>query len=412
MSVSFSATPGGYYAVTQPFGVPAQRQRPAAPEPSDAQNGTSFTMPPGVPLHGNPKDLVADLCKIIERQSQEIAALRAERAEKAPFSPPLASKLHPEGSGQTTPSVLASPKPEDSAETVPLDEDSSETAHSSTDDEPDDGKVPSFSCGLEVNCIAHRRRPSAPSPAARPWPLVCALPTSADPSPPAHKPSGAAAQALTAAAVDSMSGDEGGDAMGAIRKKPRLGPEMDETGNRQCAACGTTQTPKWRCGMTLCNACGLRNAKRRCSSSGPARPKAAPPPQHQHQPQQHSQPAPSYTHSHPQVAMPVQAIPHPQLAAMPQPAQQLHQPALPQPYANHPGMPSAHFYYTHAYPGLASRGYASAPQLQPFSQHPSMPAGHMAPAPAVALSAQAMPMPSMVAEPIGAAPPHLTLAAA
>ena len=88
MSVSFSATPGGYYAVTQPFGVPAQRQRPAAPEPSDAQNGTSFTMPPGVPLHGNPKDLVADLCKIIERQSQEIAALRAERAERAPFSPP------------------------------------------------------------------------------------------------------------------------------------------------------------------------------------------------------------------------------------------------------------------------------------------------------------------------------------
>lgn len=370
MSVSFSATPGGYYAVTQPFGVPAQRQRPAAPEPSDAQNGTSFTMPPGVPLHGNPKDLVADLCKIIERQSQEIAALRAERAEKAPFSPPLASKLHPEGSGQATPSVLASPKPEDSAETlalVPLDEDSSETAHSSTDDEPDDGKVPSFSCGLE---------------------------------------------ALTAAAVDSMSGDEGSDAMGAKRKKLRLGPEMDETGNRQCAACGTTQTPKWRCGMTLCNACGLRNAKRRCSSSGPARPKAAPPPQHQHQPQQHSQPAPSYTHSHPQVAMPVQAIPHPQLAAMPQPAQQLHQPALPQPYANNPGMPSAHFYYPHAYPGLASRGYASAPQLQPFSQHPSMPAGHMAPAPAVALSAQAMPMPSMVAEPIGAAPPHLTLAAA
>ena len=87
------------------------------------------------------------------------------------------------------------------------------------------------------------------------------LPTSADPSPPAHKPSGAAAQALTAAAVDSLSGDEGSDAMGAKRKmKPRLGPEMDETGNRQCVACGTTQTPKWRCGMTLCNACGLRNA--------------------------------------------------------------------------------------------------------------------------------------------------------
>lgn len=31
---------------------------------------------------------------------------------------------------------------------------------------------------------------------------------------------------------------------------------------RRCMACGTTETPKWRCSMTLCNACGLRNAKR------------------------------------------------------------------------------------------------------------------------------------------------------
>ena len=37
-------------------------------------------------------------------------------------------------------------------------------------------------------------------------------------------------------------------------------PQFD--GIRQCVACGTTETPKWRCGMTLCNACGLRNAKR------------------------------------------------------------------------------------------------------------------------------------------------------
>ena len=48
-----------------------------------------------------------------------------------------------------------------------------------------------------------------------------------------------------------------GDVRQPVVKKPRLGPEMDETGNRQCVACGTTQTPKWRCGMTLCNACGL-----------------------------------------------------------------------------------------------------------------------------------------------------------
>ena len=32
--------------------------------------------------------------------------------------------------------------------------------------------------------------------------------------------------------------------------------------DRKCTSCGTTDTPKWRCGMTLCNACGLRTCKR------------------------------------------------------------------------------------------------------------------------------------------------------
>ena len=36
---------------------------------------------------------------------------------------------------------------------------------------------------------------------------------------------------------------------------------------RRCLSCGTTDTPKWRCGMRLCNACGLRNAKRNQPSS-------------------------------------------------------------------------------------------------------------------------------------------------
>ena len=46
-------------------------------------------------------------------------------------------------SGRSTPSVLDSPQPEDAAQTqapVPLDEDSSETAHTSAGDEPDDAK--------------------------------------------------------------------------------------------------------------------------------------------------------------------------------------------------------------------------------------------------------------------------------
>ena len=31
---------------------------------------------------------------------------------------------------------------------------------------------------------------------------------------------------------------------------------------RRCESCGTTETPKWRSGTTLCNACGLREAKK------------------------------------------------------------------------------------------------------------------------------------------------------
>ena len=41
---------------------------------------------------------------------------------------------------------------------------------------------------------------------------------------------------------------EAGKQQAAKRKKPE----------RSCAECGTTQTPKWRCAGTLCNACGLK----------------------------------------------------------------------------------------------------------------------------------------------------------
>jgi len=44
--------------------------------------------------------------------------------------------------------------------------------------------------------------------------------------------------------------------------KPSNSSELPDGTLRQCEACGTTDTPKWRCGMTLCNACGLRSAKR------------------------------------------------------------------------------------------------------------------------------------------------------
>ena len=41
-----------------------------------------------------------------------------------------------------------------------------------------------------------------------------------------------------------------------------LAPQSEaEERARRCLGCGITDTPKWRCGSTLCNACGLRSAK-------------------------------------------------------------------------------------------------------------------------------------------------------
>jgi len=46
------------------------------------------------------------------------------------------------------------------------------------------------------------------------------------------------------------------------RKRPAPTPPSDDNSGRVCTSCGTTSTPKWRCAMTLCNACGLLSAKK------------------------------------------------------------------------------------------------------------------------------------------------------
>lgn len=38
---------------------------------------------------------------------------------------------------------------------------------------------------------------------------------------------------------------------------------------RACLSCGITETPKWRRGMTLCNACGLREGKKKAQACTP-----------------------------------------------------------------------------------------------------------------------------------------------
>jgi len=62
---------------------------------------------------------------------------------------------------------------------------------------------------------------------------------------------------LTAAADAQMSRE----VVPAAEKKT-LKRKDGDTHTRKCLSCGTSETPKWRCGMTLCNACGLRTAKR------------------------------------------------------------------------------------------------------------------------------------------------------
>ena len=118
--------------------------------------------------------------------------------------------------------------------------------------------------------------------------------------------------------------------------------------------------------MTLCNACGLRNAKRR--SSGAVRQKP-PQPQLPQPPLQAQAQTPQQTPGYPQLAVPLQApaMAHHQAPPMPphNPAQ-LQQALPPQPYG--------HFYYNpHAPAGYPPPAYPGMllpkpPQNQPFSK--------------------------------------------
>jgi len=51
-----------------------------------------------------------------------------------------------------------------------------------------------------------------------------------------------------------------------LEPPPQLPPKL--LNGPRCLSCGATDTPKWRCGMTLCNACGLRQAKKLAGMEG------------------------------------------------------------------------------------------------------------------------------------------------
>lgn len=219
---------GQYYSFSQPS--PALGQPPPAPAQiaSPPESGGFVVVPqlslPNVPQLIVPqsanKGLVADLCKIIERQSQEIASL-VQTQNTGNTNTNFTAAVPP----SSTPPVEA-PKSPSCTQVVDFepqcaryDDDGSEANADDENVSEEDGLLSqTFTCGIE---------------------------------------------ALTAAAV-SRGEYDGGAAAEAKRPRKLTGTkrECEEERVRQCSVCGTTETPKWRCNMTLCNACGLRSAKR------------------------------------------------------------------------------------------------------------------------------------------------------
>lgn len=166
-----------------------------------------------------PEELVADLYKVIEWQSREIANLR--ESNKKLGSSDEADKGANEGAneGEKDEPVVAVSAAEDGKQ----------------QDAPESKEAPAaadeyFTHGLQ------------------------ALTAAADATLKASQTGAPAPSAASTEQTDS-SAPRAADER-TSKKRP-----ADEV-QRHCLSCGTTQTPKWRCAMTLCNACGLRNAKR------------------------------------------------------------------------------------------------------------------------------------------------------
>lgn len=169
------------------------------------------------------KELVADLCKIIEQQSKEIASLR-DSAASDKMAPAAATAL------------VAVPQEEEEAaqdsQDVPIAH--SEIARTTADEDGGfSSETPSTEDELPApyGYVNYRKRPTP------------------------------GLDVLTAAATNIANAkvNKGEDGKGEEK-------DQGQCAQRQCQSCGTTTTPKWRCGMTLCNACGLRSIKRQTTS--------------------------------------------------------------------------------------------------------------------------------------------------
>uniref|UniRef100_A0A7S0NRT5 GATA-type domain-containing protein n=1 Tax=Calcidiscus leptoporus TaxID=127549 RepID=A0A7S0NRT5_9EUKA len=179
------------------------------------------------------KKLVADLCKIIEQQSKEIASLRdsALSGKGAPLTPPPAA-------APPMAAVAAEDNAHAKEDDPPLAQSEIANAHERDDD---DSSSETLSTEDE---LPGPDRPT--NDRKRPTPGLDVLTAAA---------SNMANTKLSTTEIKERANGKGNERQ-----------EQEQTTQRRCCSCGTTTTPKWRCGMTLCNACGLRCIKRQATS--------------------------------------------------------------------------------------------------------------------------------------------------
>ena len=160
----------------------------------------------------------ADLEVIIEQQSREIDSSRADRQTFAAQT--KSAWLAPHGEGQ------AEQRADEVSASISAADEASGTTGAS-EQSPSDEAASFFSCGLEalseVAAQASQEGEKLPKP------------------PKVLKPTPA--------------------------KSPAPKPKVEPVTSPRCHSCGATETPKWRCAMTLCNACGLRASESRKSKA-------------------------------------------------------------------------------------------------------------------------------------------------
>jgi len=207
-------------------------------------------------------DPVPELCKIIESMSREIACLRSEAAAARGLEALSVSVFSPERASTST--SLASQSDTASDDKNALSDESRVITEIFTEKEPNfvhahpntamlqqqassqghDGSVPE-AYSSQVNM--HPQKNSDEENHVREDVLMKGSPTLS------HSSSSCASHKLDH--KDTSARRSNGKAVQEVKRQ-------HQEVKRQCEQCGTTETPKWRSGTTLCNACGLRKAKR------------------------------------------------------------------------------------------------------------------------------------------------------